>query len=319
MRSKFRRNLFLFSILSIACVFYVNSFQKNLNNDSELYHISAIVREKNSEHWAITKQGMEHAADEMHVELTFIILQKDNQGNEQASLIEREVSNGAQAIVISDIDHSGLANAAYKIPAQIPAICIESTAPNSSVTSYVSADNYEMGAALGEAIASSGHKMVLLINSDIMCDPVQSRKKGILSVFEKNGVSFKKRTLPDISRDYNNLLPDIIKKENVDAIVTLDSEELEICAQALDRSNIQNTGLFGMGTNSNIVHFIEQGVISGAVVQNDFAIGYLAIKSAVDALKKDEVPKQTLVEYKLIDQTNMYHEDNEGLLFPFIR
>lgn len=54
-------------------------------------------------------------------------------------------------------------------------------------------------------------------------------------------------------------------------------------------------------------------------MQNDFGIGYLGVKAAVDSLKKRPVAPATVVEHRMINWKNMYDPENQRLLFPFIR
>ena len=51
---------------------------------------------------------------------------------------------------------------------------------------------------------------------------------------------------------------------------------------------------------------------------NEFSMGYLA---AMHALKNNDAKKKysrTPIEYRIVRKENMYDEDNQTLLFPFV-
>ena len=114
-------------------------------------------------------------------------------------------------------------------------------------------------------------------------------------------------------------LSGFLSRKEVDILVTLDLSTLEQTAQAASDAQAAYLEIFGIGSTGKVASFIEQDVILATVAQNDFAIGYLGVKAAVDALEKRPVPKSTVVEHRAINRENMYQLDNQRLLFPFIR
>ncbi|MGI5967427.1 MULTISPECIES: substrate-binding domain-containing protein [Anaerotruncus] len=287
----------------------------------EVYNISVIVRGKNSDSWEGIKQGADQAANEMNVDLSFITLSEENDLDEQIFLLHRELESGVDAIVLSAADSAGLAPAVDQIAEKVPVICIESNVESPAVTSYISADNYEMGVQLGEEILSSGNsrKRLAVINSSQGCNNVQQRMEGLMSILGPIGGEIGLWTIPNNTAGAVEELEHRLSERDVDVVVTLDLAALEAAAQAAANEKSTYLDLFGIGATGKVASFIEQDVISATIVQNEFGIGYLGVQAAVKAIRKQPVPPVTTLEHRVINRSNMYDIDNQRLLFPFVR
>ncbi|WP_312641001.1 substrate-binding domain-containing protein [Hydrogenoanaerobacterium sp.] len=288
---------------------------------SELKNISVIVQGKTGDDWESIKQGMEQASDEMHVELTFISVSAEDSLAEQISLLEREKGSGVDAIILSVMESGKLAAAMNNIAAKFPIVCLEYGMDNSHVTSYVSTDNYAMGVEVGRKILLSDNpnQNVLLVEGSKDCNNIKERRNGLLSVLDANGIHTIDWEDLNNSESSTYRFLNLCKEKKLGTVVAFSSLDLEDMAQMLSDEKIKNINLFGIGASSKIAHYIEQDVVNATVVQNDFGIGYLSIQAAVDALERRTVSKQITVEYRVIDQRNMYDMDNQRLLFPFVR
>ena len=287
----------------------------------EFYNISVIVRGKNSDSWESIKQGAEQAASEMNVELSFITLSEENNIEEQVALLNREHTGDADAIVLSASDSTELVDTIEHIAEDIPVVCIESPVESPSVSSYVSADNFEMGIQLGEEIIKSGNsrKRLAVVENSSGVKSVQLRRDGLMSVLGQFGGDIYRWTIPNNTDEAKRGLARELRKKEVDVVVTLDTAALELTAQAVSEEQAYYLDLFGIGASGRIASFIEQDIITATVVQNDFGIGYLGIKAAVDQLKHLTPEPEIQVEYRVINWKNMYDPENQRLIFPFIR
>lgn len=319
-----RIHIFLLLLGAFCICFLVLTFGI-LREDQppQIFNISVIVRGKNSESWDSIKQGCDQAASDMNVDLSFVTLLEENSAAEQVLLLNREIEGGADAIVLAaaDTDNSGLIKTVEQASLKIPIICIESPVNSKGLFTFVSADNFAMGAQLGKEIVASGNarKRLAVMESSWDCQNVRERMDGLLSVLGTIGGDILHWQLPNDSQHASEMLTEKLKKNEADVIVTLDVTALESAAQSITGSNAKSVSLFGIGSTGKVASFVEQGVISATIVQNDFGIGYLGVKSAVDAIKLHPVEPYYAVEHRLINRANMYDTENQRLLFPFIR
>lgn len=319
-----KKNLLVFVLLLAAFTvsFLILTFDMLGGEKApQIYQISVIVRGQNSDNWAGIKQGADQAASEMNVDLSFITLSEENSVSEQVALLQREYESGVDAIVLSAADSLGLVNSVERIADKIPIVCIESNVTSQMVASHITADNFQMGVQLGQEIISSGNarKRLAIIESGGKSTNVQRRMDGLLSILEPIGGEVKIWKLPDNTADASAALSEYLSKKEVDVVVAPDLTALELTAQAVSDMQAQYLDLFGIGSTGKIASFIEKDIVSATIVQNDFGIGYLGVKAAVDKLQNRSVAQTTVVEHRMINCANMYDIENQRLLFPFIR
>lgn len=319
-----KKRILVFFLL--LCMFAISFFILTFDVFGEekpphIYDISMIVRGKSSDSWASIRQGADQAANDMNVDLSFITLTEENNLTEQMSLLRREFDNGVDAIVLSAADSNGLAPTVEQFADNVPVICIESNVNSPLVRSYISADNYAMGKQLGEEILASGNarKRLAVIDSSMGCDNIGERMAGLMSVLGPIGGEIAHWTLPNDSANAAEVIAAQLARKDADVVVALDVAALELMGQAVIDKKAFYLDLFGIGATGKVASFIEQEIVSATIVQNDFSIGYLGVKMAMDALKKQPVAPETVVEHRMINWKNMYETDNQRLLFPFIR
>jgi ribose transport system substrate-binding protein len=59
-------------------------------------------------------------------------------------------------------------------------------------------------------------------------------------------------------------------------------------------------------------------VINAIAVENDYNLGYLCVKSAVNRIHNQDDGNAN-INYLIVNSTNMYQSESERMLFPFIR
>lgn len=76
--------------------------------------------------------------------------------------------------------------------------------------------------------------------------------------------------------------------------------------------------VIGFDSSAEEIELLEEGVFQGIVIQKSFNMGYLGIEKAVKAVRGEKVPKNVDSGSQLITKENMYTDENQKLLFPFI-
>lgn len=291
-----------------------------------IYNISIIVRGKNSESLMIMKQGIDQAASEMNADISFITLSEENSATEQSELIEREINNKVDAIIISPVDYEEMAEPIENAMKKVPIILIESTVKSERVLSSISCDNYKLGVSLGEEMIKMGNTKanIAIVKNNLECSSVKERYDGFMSVIEntENTCTFWEIT-GGKQVTYYNEAKQLLKDNDVDAIVTFDPGILELVAEAkkdLSSINKEKTSveIYGTGSTSKIISFLEDKVINATAMQNEFNVGYLAVKTAVSVINGENVENEAIYS-TVINSKNMYSEENQRLLFPLIR
>lgn len=316
--------VFLFLLLITSFIILVNGTLWR-EKDKEVYNISVITRGKNSESSMIMKQGIDQAASEMDVNIRFLTLSENNNTEEQKELIDKEIKNKADAIVITPTDYEKMAEPIEIAMRQIPVILIESNIKSDKELSSISCDNYSLGVSLGEEVVKNGNTSsnIAVVKNNLECSSIKERYDGFMSVINntQNNCVFWQISNKD-QTNYDIEAKNLLENNNVDVVVTLDSDDLESISQEKKyfrniNAKISDVQIYGVGSTSKIISFLEDKIINATAVQNEFNIGYLGIKTAVDKLNGKTITTNE-ISSTVINKGNMYSEQNQKLLFPFV-
>lgn len=318
------RSIFFTMIIVIISVIYFNINYIIDINKNKIYQISVITQCGNDEKWKIALQGMEQAANEMNAEIKFISLTGDNCIQEQINAIENEIkTNNSDALIISVSDSIKMKNSIENIIEKIPIILIETNIYTNKNINYISCNNYKLGKSLAEEVYSSGitRNNIAIITTDNMKNNIEERKNGFIEIIKntKNNISFYE--IPSQKDKSIEFMKNLLINPKIDCIIALDTEELEMLGNIKSelKANKENTSeIYGIGNSSKIVYYLEDGIIDAIGVQNEYNMGYLSIYDTINIIKNKK-PTNYEIDFKVINVHNMYSEENEKILFPFVK
>lgn len=322
---KKRKFAFLFLMLLLSFVLLLNEVF-NSAKEINTYEISIITRGKIDESSIILKEGAEQAAKEVNANIKFISLSENNNIEEQKELLEKESKNGADAILISPTNYDEISNSIEEVSEKIPIILLESSIKAKHKINSVTCDNYESGKNLGNEILKldDSKKRIFIVTNNLKCVDLGDRYNGLINFLENKDVEIiTKQFNGSEVNSYYNQAQDLLTKNKVDVVVTFDTEMLESIAQAkkdlINKAIITNNiNIYGWGSTNKIVSFLEEDIISGIVLKNEFNIGYLGIKNAVKFINNNK-NQNNIIPSIIITRENMYSKENQRLLFLFVR
>ncbi|WP_326513010.1 substrate-binding domain-containing protein [Clostridium intestinale] len=317
--------IILFLLLIISFSVLLDDTLSNQKN-RKIHNISLITSGKNNESLMIMKQGVEQAASELNIDVSFINLSQDNNIDEQKELIDREIKNGADAIILSPVDYEKMANTVEEAMKKVPIILIESNVDLEKPPPIIWNDNYELGELLGEQMIEMGDmgKKVAIIKNNLECKSIADRYEGFMSVMNKINNTYLFWEIPNESQaNYYTEIKNLLENNDVDVVVTLSTGMLEYVAEVKKDSNIidnekSSIKVYGTGSTSKIISALEEKNINATATQNEFNIGYLGVKAAVDKLEGKKISNST-ISSTIVNTDNMYSKENQRLLFPLIR
>lgn len=78
-------------------------------------------------------------------------------------------------------------------------------------------------------------------------------------------------------------------------------------------------GVYAVGFDSNVVSvgMLETGEMDALIVQNPFAMGYLGVASACDAIAGKTLDKNVDTATTVVTKSNMYDPDIQRILYRF--
>lgn len=315
--------LFLLLLISFGLLLHDTRLSEK---EKKTYNISIIARGKNSESLMIMKKGIDQAALEMNSNISIITLSEENKVLEQTKLIEQEITNKADAIIIDPVDYEKMIEPIENAMKKVPVILIGSTVNSQRILSSISCDNYKLGASLGKEMIEMGNKKenIIIVKNNLNCSSIKDRYDGFMSVMKETDNTFTEwEFLEEEQQNYYFQAKKLLEDNGIDTIVIFDTGILEMVAQ--EKKDLRSINkekkfaeIYGTGSTSKIISFIEDNVISATAIQNEYNIGYLGVKTAVDIINGKSIKNNNIFS-TIITKENMYSEENQKLLFPFIR
>lgn len=293
---------------------------------SKISNISIISRGKNNESSMIMRQGIEQAASEMNVNISFITMSEENSVDEQKELIERECKNNVDAIIISPVDYEKMAEPIENASKIVPIILIESKVKSEKVLSSVSCDNFKLGESLGEEIIRKGNtkSKIAIMKYNMECSSIKERYDGFMNIMKNTENTFIDWELTGSKEtSYYYQAKQILTDNDINVVVAFDPGMSEIIATAKKdlipyNSRIMDVQIYSSGSTSKIISFLEEEIINGTAMQNEFNVGYLGVKTAVRQINGQYIDSGAIAS-SIIDTENMYSKENQRILFPLIR
>jgi ribose transport system substrate-binding protein len=313
----------LILLVFIASFLILNRDRIFEKKNNEPYEISVIIRDKNTESWTTIQQGIDQAAKDMNVEVSFVTLSSENNTEEQISLMQREIINGANAIVIAPVNSADLKQPLEKARKTLPVIAMQSTVDTIQDLPYISCDNYQLGNELARKIASNpktGNRIAILRNS-MDCSSIEQRYLGVMSMLNATeGIEY--WDMPDDPQEAYDTAKGMLQNSKATTLIALDGATLEAVGKAerdLLKTGSTQVQIYGLGRTNVVVSLLEDQVINSIGVENEYNLGYLSIQAAVNYINKKAYDSNTKTNFTIVDHGNMYNSDNQRLLFPFVR
>lgn len=291
-----------------------------------VYDIAVIIRGKNSEEWNIMKAGMNQASSEMNVNLRFISLLEENNVEEQKEYLQRQIDSGTDAIIISPADYTDLVNVIESINKKIPIVLFESKIDTKENIPYISSDNYKLGQELAEEVVRNGNTRnnIIIAKSNHKYSSLNDRYNGFIDEINKGKNTYEVMEMPKDDSKLYSKIKTILLDNKSQVLVAFEPDVLEAIGRTkkyiLSNSQVNsNIELYGIGRTSTIISLIEEKIIDGIEIQNEFNVGYLSVKAAVYRIENKKLDNKINIESTLINSGNMYSKENQKILFPIVR
>lgn len=277
-----------------------------------LLELSVILRDGDGA-VSTMRKGMEQAAQDLNVELRFLIPAEDNSAVQQAQLLEREVAGAASAVLLIPADREALGDAVSAAAGKTTLVTVETDMTAWGAAASITMDHQELGAALGAAALNGVPEggTVLLLDSLPGDNGIRERMEAAKAVLERGGRQARVyKWDPDTTS-----LPDILRIERPRAIIAFEAAALADVAE-LSRGEDTFPLLYGCGSTASIAAALEKGRVTAITAVNVFSAGYLAVEAAAALARHEDWTAAAPVAFSIVRQENMYDSDNQKLLFP---
>lgn len=320
------RKVYLLVLSILLCIsFIVACWEVLFKSKVDTLQISVITSGPSDESWMILKEGTEQAATEVNANIRFIFLSKQDNGKEQIELIKRESQNNVDAILVSPIEEAEVIQAIEEVSKKMPVIILQSNIETKQNIKKIVNNEKQLGELLCNELLNiiNKDKKVVVFDRKNSNSSFDNRMSGFKDIIEHSDIDY----IIEEFELYNNGENDINKlfnNDDIGAIVCLDSTISEYVAENKKNNVLSDikpnaeTMIFSVGNTNKIISYLDEGIIYATAIQNEFNIGYIAVKSAISSINKISIKEQG-IQTKVINNQNMYEKENERILFQFIR
>lgn len=300
-------------LIGLSVLFWLLAFAPGEKHQQPpLLEMSVILRDGDGA-VSTMRKGMEQAAQDLNVELRFLIPAEDNSAAQQAQLLEREVAGAASAVLLIPADREALGDAVSAAAGKTTLVTVETDMTAWGAAASITMDHQELGAALGAAALNGVPEggTVLLLDSLPGDNGIRERMEAAKAVLEREGRQARVyKWDPDTTS-----LPDILRIERPRAIIAFEAAALADVAE-LSRGEDAFPLLYGCGSTSGIAAALEKGRVTAITAVNVFSAGYLAVEAAAALARHEDWTAAAPVAFSIVRQETMYDSDNQKLLFP---
>jgi ribose transport system substrate-binding protein len=259
--------------------------------------VSVIVKTTNSDYWQVVNKGAKQAAKELKIKMTFDGPSAETAINEQVNMMENAIAKKVDAIVLAPCDVKALVPVVKKAEAKkIPVVIID-TKLDYSTASFLTTDNVAAGAAAAKLLVEkAGKRGKIAVMSFVQgAGSAIDREKGFTDYIKKN------TNMKIVATYYSNAdMPTALNQTtdvlnaHRDLVAIFGANEPT--AIGMGRA-VEEKGLAGkiiaVGFDGapKLQEMVKKGVLQGIVVQSPYNMGYLGLKTALNASKGKRVEK----------------------------
>lgn len=299
---------------------------------TEAYNISVIIKATDSDYWQTVLLGAQAAAEESNGKITVTTAgpASETDIDEQVTILENAVSAKPSGIVIASISSDSTVPAVEEaVNAGIPVVTVDNKLNTDAYTQHLATDHYTAAASAAEdmvkqwevkGIDPSGKK-IAIISADSGSAVNQARCEGFIDKI--------KELVPDILVIETQYCDNDIAKalDAVDNLILANKDLVGIfgdnnhmgdgIANSIQQNSKQDSILsYAFDSDDTEIEAIQNGNLTGIVVQNPYRMGYDGVMAVVATLEGNKVEHDVVAATTLVTKENINDEDVQSLLYP---
>jgi ribose transport system substrate-binding protein len=304
--------------------------RKATPRDDERLTIAVIPKGTIHEFWKTVHAGAEMAGRELNVEILWKGSLQEDDREAQIGVVENIITRNVDGIVLAPLDDAALRRPVDEaMRGGIPVVIFDSGLQGQNYISYVATDNFKAGQLAGEYMAKllDGKGKVAVLRYAEGSHSTTRREDGFLAAIKAfAGIEVV------ASNQYAGVSTEGALKaaENLLARFGGTTGSLQIdgifCATEPTTLGIlralQNAGyagkirFVGFDSSDMMIAALRAGQLDGFVVQNPLQIGYLGVKTLVQHLRGEQVPRRIDTGSILVTKQNLDDPGIQELLNP---
>lgn len=288
--------------------------------EKEIYQVAVIIEDIRDDNYSNFRKGMEQAAVEFNADVRFITLYEKLDADEQLELICREQQDGADALIVVPVDEGRVIRMLEENETTIPVVLLGTEAEAAAGSIVI--DYNKMGEQLAEQMLKqiSGDCQALVI-SDPKYQSVESGRflNGAVTILGNGGCDCQTVTW-DPEQGLKDAMEKLRISEGKQAVILAENPELlaETAEVLTELSFLSDhvQGLYGRGNTLAILNHLDQGLITGICVTDEFSVGYFSVCMAIQVLEGQAGQTRVQMDSYYIERQDLRKREYEKMLYP---
>lgn len=314
-------------LLLLLCMLLTAALCSCAGGENDKKEIAVIVKAVDSDFWHTVKSGVESAATEYNVSVSFEGPENEEDYVVQNELIAKAVQNGADAIVLSAIDFEKSAETVDEaVRSGVKVVTIDSDVDSKQVSMFIGTDNFAAGRVAGEAavkgFAPESNIRIGLLNYYESTDNGRQREEGFREYIK--GISNAEIVAAvNVSSNTESATAGVVSllrnNPEINVLVGFNEWMTLGIGNAIKQLSLADK-VQGVGFDTNIasIEMLETGEMDTLIVQNPFAIGYLGVEKAAELVSGEgDGEKQIYTAVTKVTRENLFDPGIQKLIFRF--
>ena len=278
------------------------------------YRVYLITKSTQTEFWKSVFAGAYAAKSEYNIDLTILGPETEEEFEIQNQYIAQAIANHADAIVFSAISYTENAPAIdAAISAGIKVVVIDSDVDFDGVSAHIGTDNVEAGriSAAAALDAEPDDLVVGIINCYAETQNCQEREQGFREVLSSSS------RVKEIYTVNTSTDAELAKQAAIQLLQ--EHPEINVLIGFNEPLAVGTARAIAFDSNVECIELLQSDVVSALIVQNPYAMGYLGVEKAWEALQGKDFDAESPIDTATLTITkeNLFSMESQKALFSF--
>jgi len=286
------------ALVVIAAVFIViGIIRKGSSHDER--RIAVIPKGTSSVFWESVHAGAKKAGQELGYEISWNGPELESDRERQIQIVEDFIALRVAGVVLAPNGSNALVPKVEEMFAKnIPCVIIDSEINTDKYVSFAATNNYQGGVIAARRMGKilDGKGKVIVVKFMPGSGSTTNRENGFIDTIEKEftgieivDTKYGMATVETALQAAEDLLT---KHAELDGLFACNAGTSVGSAQALQsQSRTGSIKMVGFDAEETLIDKLKSGVIDSLVVQDPYKMGYIGVKTLVDKINGNEVPK----------------------------
>jgi ribose transport system substrate-binding protein len=287
--------------------------------------ISVIVKDTTSVYWQAVLAGAHKAGQDLDADIAALGAQTETDVPGQIGLLKKAAASHPAAIVIAPAQSAALGTSIEEAAKMVKIIvAIDSTANTKALTSSVTTDEVQVGRIAADTLAEAITKTYADTEGDVAIITA-SPDASVAGFREQVGKKYRAlNVLPDKVAEAQaangaSIIKDLVADDrDLRGVFVSNALLAEGASQVIYNKSGDMINYVVLGADDKLLKSVQDGTVAALLVRDPFRIGYEGVKTALAAVKGEQVPAAIAIGTSVITKANMNSARSQQLLNPKI-